>query len=234
MNKTLDITEVIAELEPVEGHPVTLLRKARDLLGDRLGVMSSFGAESALLLAMVAQADPAMPVLFLDTGRHFPETLAYRRDLAQTLGLRNVIDITPDERDTARRDPTGELWAFDPDACCTLRKVEPLRVASLPYAGLVTGRKRVQASTRSQLAVVERRGDGADAQLRLNPLALWSAEDIAAEMDRRGLPPHPLVAQGYLSIGCAPCTQPVNGVQDARAGRWAGLNKTECGIHLGG
>ncbi|MBO1324148.1 phosphoadenylyl-sulfate reductase [Acetobacter sp. TBRC 12305] len=225
----------MAQLEPVQDNPVTLLRKAHDLLGDRVGVLSSFGAESALLLSMVAQADPEMPVLFLDTGRHFPETLAYRHDLAQDLGLRNVIDIAPDARKVAERDPTGELWAFDPDACCGLRKVEPLRVASLPYMALVTGRKRGQASTRAQLNVVEHRQEkGERDQIRLNPLAFWTAQDITAEMARRGLPPHPLVAEGYLSIGCAPCTQPVHGAQDARAGRWAGLNKTECGIHLGG
>ena len=230
MVEALDTTSV-KQFEAVQDNPVALLRKARDVFGEKLAVLSSFGAESALLLAMVAEADRDLRVLFLDTGRHFPETLAYQRDLADMLGLTNVVDVGPDGKQIERRDPTGELWAFDPDACCALRKVEPMKLASLPYDALVTGRKRGQATTRAQMTVVERKQDGA---LRLNPLAFWSAEEIGAEIRRRGLPQHPLVAQGYPSIGCEPCTQPVNAGEDARGGRWAGLNKTECGIHLGG
>ncbi|MDE7546882.1 phosphoadenylyl-sulfate reductase [Acetobacter fabarum] len=208
-----------------------MLRTAHALLGNWLAVMSSFGAESALLLAFVAEAERTMKVLFLNTGKHFPQTLAYRRELADVLGLSNVEDIGPSSGQVSDRDPTGELWAFDPDACCNLRKVEPLNVASLPYEALVTGRKRGQAATRAAMDIVENRGDG---QIRINPLAFWSAQDIAAEMQRRALPPHPLVAEGYLSIGCAPCTRPVGGHEDARSGRWSGLNKTECGIHVTG
>lgn len=226
-----DNTGVIEQLRAVQDDPVRLLRTAHALLGDRLAVMSSFGAESALLLAFVAEAERNMKVLFLNTGKHFPQTLAYRRELADVLGLSNVEDIGPSPEQVSDRDPTGELWAFDPDACCKLRKVEPLNVASLPYDVLVTGRKRGQAATRAAMEIVEERGDG---QIRINPLAFWSAQDIAAEMQRRALPPHPLVAEGYLSIGCAPCTRPVDGHEDARSGRWSGLNKTECGIHVVG
>ncbi|GBQ30699.1 phosphoadenylyl-sulfate reductase [Acetobacter fabarum] len=226
-----DNTGVIEQLRAVQDDPVRLLRTAHALLGDRLAVMSSFGAESALLLAFVAEAERDMKVLFLNTGKHFPQTLAYRRELADVLGLSNVEDIGPSPEQVSDRDPTGELWAFDPDACCKLRKVEPLNVASLPYDVLVTGRKRGQAATRAAMEIVEERGDG---QIRINPLAFWSAQDIAAEMQRRALPPHPLVAEGYLSIGCAPCTRPVDGHEDARSGRWSGLNKTECGIHVVG
>lgn len=226
-----DNTGVIEQLRAVQDDPVRLLRTAHALLGDRLAVMSSFGAESALLLAFVAEAERDMKVLFLNTGKHFPQTLAYRRELADVLGLSNVEDIGPSSEQVSDRDPTGELWAFDPDACCKLRKVEPLNVASLPYDVLVTGRKRGQAATRAAMEIVEERGDG---QIRINPLAFWSAQDIAAEMQRRALPPHPLVAEGYLSIGCAPCTRPVDGHEDARSGRWSGLNKTECGIHVVG
>ena len=226
-----DNTGVIEQLRAVQDDPVRLLRTAHALLGDRLAVMSSFGAESALLLAFVAEAERDMKVLFLNTGKHFPQTLAYRRELADVLGLSNVEDIGPSPEQVSDRDPTGELWAFDPDACCKLRKVEPLNVASLPYDVLVTGRKRGQAATRAAMEIVEERGDG---QIRINPLAFWSAQDIAAEMQRRALPPHPLVAEGYLSIGCAPCTRPVDGQEDARSGRWSGLNKTECGIHIAG
>lgn len=219
---------VLTVLRSQAQDPVGLLRAASAQLGSAVGVLSSFGAESALLLAFVAEADPHMPVLFLETGRHFPETLAYRAELAEALGLTNVQDIRPAQAELDARDPTGELWAFDPDACCRLRKVEPMDLASLPYAALVTGRKQAQAATRALLPVVEEKAGG---QLRLNPLAHWQAEEITREMKRRGLPPHPLVAQGYPSIGCAPCTQPVGQTADPRAGRWAGLAKTECGIH---
>ena len=226
-----DNASVIRQLIEVQDDPVLLLRKAHALLGNRLAVMSSFGAESALLLALVAEADPAMKVLFLNTGKHFPQTLAYRRELAGVLGLTNIEDVGPSPAQIGDRDPTGELWAFDPDACCRLRKVEPLNLASLPYKALVTGRKRAQAATRATMTIVEERANG---QLRINPLAFWSAQDIQAEMQRRALPPHPLVAEGYLSIGCEPCTRSVDGQEDARSGRWSGLNKTECGIHSAG
>lgn len=219
---------VLTVLRSQAQDPVRLLSAASAQLGKKVGVLSSFGAESALLLAFVAEVDPDMPVLFLETGKHFPETLAYRAELARFLGLKNVIDVRPAQAEVQDRDPTGELWAFDPDACCRLRKVEPLDLATLPYEALVTGRKRSQASTRAALPVVEEKENG---ELRLNPLALWEAEDITREMARRGLPPHPLVAEGYLSIGCAPCTRPVGQTADPRAGRWAGLAKTECGIH---
>lgn len=220
---------VLAALRSQSQDPVRLLSAASAQFGKKVAVMSSFGAESALLLAFVAEADPEMPVLFLQTGRHFPETVAYRTELARFLGLKTVIDLQPAAAEVQERDPTGELWAFDPDACCRLRKVEPLDQATLSYEALVTGRKRSQAATRATLPVVEEKPDG---QLRLNPLALWGAEDITREMARRGLPPHPLVAEGYLSIGCAPCTRPVGlSAEDPRAGRWAGLAKTECGIH---
>lgn len=219
---------LLAVLQAQSHDPVELLRTASVQLEGQMAVMSSFGAESALLLALVAEADPNMPVLFLQTGQHFPQTLAYRAELARFLGLKNVVDIHPAASEVQERDPTGELWAFDPDACCRLRKVEPLDLATLPFKALVTGRKRSQAMTRAALPVVEEKSDG---QIRLNPLALWSADDIAREMTRRGLPPHPLVADGYLSIGCEPCTRPVGQLADPRAGRWAGLAKTECGIH---
>lgn len=219
---------VLTALRSQAQDPVRLLSAASAQFGNKIGVMSSFGAESALLLAFVAEVDRDMPVLFLETGKHFPETLTYRAELARFLGLKNVIDIRPAQAEVQERDPTGELWAFDPDACCRLRKVEPLDLATLPYEALVTGRKRSQATTRAALPVVEEK---ADSQLRLNPLALWQAEDITREIARRGLPPHPLVAEGYPSIGCAPCTRPVGQTSDQRAGRWVGLAKTECGIH---
>ena len=198
-------------------------------LRGRIGLVSSFGAESAVLLALAAEIDPAVPVLFLQTGQHFPETLEYRRDLARVLGLTDVRDIHPDPAQIHNRDPEGQLWAFDPDACCALRKVEPLDEALIPFDGWITGRKRTQASTRVNLPMVERTDDG---RVKINPLARWTPRELDAEMTRRNLPRHPLSLRGYPSIGCAPCTLPVDADADPRSGRWAGQNKTECGIHV--
>ncbi len=197
-----------------------------DVFPRRVAVLSSFGADSALLLAMVAEIDPSVPVLFLDTGRHFPETLAYRHALAERLGLTDIRDIRPDPIEAAAEDPDGDLW-LAADACCALRKSRPLARALLPFAAWVTGRRRDQASTRAALPVVERDGP----RFKINPLAGWDTARVAAEVRRRDLPRHPLTTRGYLSIGCAPCTVPVGDGADPRSGRWAGRGKVECGIH---
>ncbi|WP_338029636.1 phosphoadenylyl-sulfate reductase [Gluconacetobacter tumulisoli] len=197
-------------------------------LRGRVAVVSSFGSESAVLLAMAADVDRAVPVLFLDTEQHFPETLAYRDRLVAHLGLSDVRSIRPAARQIRDRDPDGQLWAFDPDACCALRKVEPLDEAILPFDAWLTGRKRSQAATRAALPVIENAADG---RIKINPLASWTPADLDAEMTRRDLPRHPLSLRGYPSIGCAPCTRPVSEGEDPRAGRWAGLSKVECGIH---
>ncbi len=205
-----------------------LLRAAMlDGLCGRVAVVSSFGTESAVLLAMAAEIDPAVPVLFLDTRRHFPETIAYRDALARRLGLRDVRSLQPDAGEVAREDPAGGLAAADPDACCALRKVAPLEAGLSGFDAWISGRKRYHGSGRAALPTVERM----DGRIKLNPLARWSVADIAAEHVRRGLPSHPLAALGFRSIGCAPCTRAVAPDEDARAGRWAGLAKTECGIH---
>jgi phosphoadenosine phosphosulfate reductase len=205
-----------------------VLRRAltRDYVG-RIAVVSSFGAESAVLLAMVADIAPATPVLFLETGQHFPETLAYRDVLTEFLGLSDVRSIGPTQADKAANDPGAELWRYDPDACCRFRKVTPLETALKPFAAWVTGRKRHQALTRVALPFVEQ----VDGQVKINPLADWTAEAIEADMVRRGLPRHTLSLAGYPSIGCAPCTRAVASGEDPRSGRWAGTGKTECGIH---
>ncbi len=210
------------------GEGVSLLYHALTVaFRGRIAVVSSFGAESAVLLAMVAEIDPATPVLFLDTKKHFPETIAYRRLLAVHLGLRDVRDIVPDPERLAQDDPSGELWHFDPDACCARRKVTPLAAALAPFDAWVNGRKRFQAATRARLPFFEL----ADGKLKINPLADWDATRIADAFAARRLPPHPLVARGFPSIGCAPCTRPAGAGEDARAGRWSGHVKTECGIH---
>ncbi|RYD98690.1 MAG: phosphoadenylyl-sulfate reductase [Sphingomonadales bacterium] len=195
------------------------------MLGD-VALVSSFGAESAALLHLVASVDPSVPVLFLDTGKHFPETLAYRDLLAERLGL-NLQIIHPDPEQIEARDGTGLRWSYDPDGCCEIRKVIPLEKAMAGFDASITGRKAHQASTRSALPRFEIDGD----RLKFNPLADWTRDDIAAYFAEHDLPPHPLVEKGYLSIGCAPCTSIVKPGEDPRSGRWSGWDKTECGIH---
>jgi phosphoadenosine phosphosulfate reductase len=209
--------------------PETLLRDALRRFHGRVALVSSFGAESAVLLHMVAQIDPATPVIFLDTGKLFPETLAYRDQLVGRLGLRDVRTARPETGRILRVDPTGTLWQSDPDLCCWNRKVEPLDEALSGFDAWITGRKRFQAETRRALPLIE---NGPDGRTKINPLAGWSAVDIAHYFAAHDLPRHPLEAEGYRSIGCMTCTRPVQEGEDARAGRWAGQGKIECGIHL--
>ena len=205
---------------------------ARALAEDLGGVaaVSSFGADSAVLLHMIAGVDPGLPIVFLDTGKHFGETLDYRDVLAADLGLTDIRVVTPDEAALSRIDPTGKLHETDTDACCNMRKVEPMARGVAPFGAWFTGRKRFQASTRAEMPVFEMVGP----RIRINPLAGWGTADLADYMRRHGLRENPLVAYGYLSIGCFPCTQPVKAGEDARSGRWSGQAKTECGIHLTG
>ncbi len=193
----------------------------------RLAIVSSFGAESAVLLSVIAGIDRTAPVVFLETGKHFAETLAYRDTLTAHLGLLDVRSVSPDRAALADRDPAGALWQFDTDACCALRKVEPLDEALTGFDGWISGRKRHQASTRTTLPFVELE----HGRLKLNPIADWDGPRIQAEFARRALPAHPLVARGYPSIGCAVCTRAVGEGEDSRAGRWSGSDKVECGIH---
>ncbi len=200
-----------------------------NLAGD-IALVSSFGAESAVLLHLVSQIDPTIPVLFLETGKHFPETLAYRDELTARLGL-NLVNLHPDPEDLAKRDESGLRWSYDPDGCCQLRKVKPLEKALARFDASLTGRKAFQSTTRAQLPRFEVDTSDAQGRLKINPLIDWSAEDIAAYIETHDLPRHPLVDQGFPSIGCSPCTRPVAEGEDARSGRWAGWDKIECGIH---
>jgi len=194
----------------------------------RVALVSSFGTESAVLLHMVAGIDPRTAVVFVDTGKLFPETLAYRESLAAALGLTNIIIARPNAGRLAKVDPDGTLFSRDPDLCCWERKVEPLDDVLIRFPVQITGRKRFQSATRAALAVREEDEFGL---VKLNPLADWDEADIRAYFAEHDLPPHPLEAAGYRSIGCAPCTRPVSEDEDARAGRWAGSDKVECGIH---
>jgi len=208
---------------------VAVLRQAAELLPDDLAIVSSFGADSVVLLHMVAQVDKGLPVYFLETGKHFPETLAYVETLKDQLGLSNLRVLHPDARDLARFDPDGTLWETDPDSCCHIRKTEPLDGAMAGFGGWVTGRKRYQTSERGVLPHFELTSDD---RIKVNPLAYFSDADVTTYKATHGLPEHPLFAKGYKSIGCAPCTTIVAEGEDPRAGRWRGLNKKECGIHF--
>ena len=199
-------------------------------LAGRTALVSSFGAESAVLLDMVATVDPATPVIFLDTGKLFAETRAYREEMVELLRLRDVRVVRPRAVGLARHDAGGDLWRREPDLCCHIRKTEPLQEALEGFAGWITGRKRFQAGLRSQLPTIE--PAWSSGRIKLNPLALWSAEDVERYRLLRNLPKHPLVDRGYRSIGCTTCTRPVSSGEAPRAGRWWGLDKTECGIHL--
>ena len=211
-------------------EPRAVLRLAiKDLYPGRIALVSSFGADSAVLLHMVSAIDPATPVVFVDTGHLFPETLAYRDELVQRLGLTNVNSVSATTEELQVLDPDSFLWSTDPDRCCEIRKVAPLGRAIDGYDAWITGRKRFQSDTRASLPMFETEG----ARIKINPLANWTATQLLTYLDDHELPRHRLVAKGYPSIGCIPCTSQVRPGEDARAGRWRGNAKTECGIHLG-
>jgi phosphoadenosine phosphosulfate reductase len=198
-----------------------------DLFHDRIALVSSFGADSAVLLHMVAQIDKTTPVLFIDTRVLFAETLAYRDELMTHLGLSKVITIGPKPALLAAEDPENFLWASNPGRCCEIRKVLPLAEALEGFDAWISGRKRFQAHTRNGLALFESEGG----RVKINPLAHWPAVKIRDYLDAFDLPRHPLVAKNYFSIGCIPCTSPVRPGEDQRAGRWRGSGKVECGLH---
>ena len=209
--------------------PKILRLAIEDLFPGRIALVSSFGADSAVLLHMVAMIDRTLPVVFVDTLQLFPETLAYRDALAAHLGLSGVVTVTPDEASLAEEDSENFLWARDPDRCCDIRKVSPLAKALGGYEAWITGRKRFQATSRAALPLFEAEGE----RVKVNPLAGWTQNRLDAYAETHGLPRHELVKRNYLSIGCIPCTSPVKPGEDARAGRWRGRGKTECGIHVG-
>jgi phosphoadenosine phosphosulfate reductase len=240
VNTALDMT-ALDRLSQAESRAADLAKKyegrdgldllgpiIRDELPGRIAVSSSFGAEAAVMLDLVAQVDPATPVIFLDTGKLFGETIRYRQTVTALLGLKDVRVVRPEEAEVQKRDPDGNLWMQNHDACCALRKVEPFARALKGFDAWITGRKRFHGGQRGGLPTIE----AEDGRLKINPLATWSRERILTHFVERHLPPHPLVADGYLSIGCMPCTDRVKPDQGVRDGRWAGTDKDECGIHL--
>ena len=208
-----------------------ILRAAiTDPTAGRVALVSSFGADSVVLLHMLSEIDRSVPVLFIDTQMLFPETISYQAKLTEELGLWNVRIIRTDEHEVAARDPDGTLHNRDIDACCDLRKTRPLNRALEGFDGWITGRKRYQAGTRALLDFFE--AEETTGRIKVNPLAHWTAQDVQEYMIRNELPKHPLIARGYPSIGCSPCTSPVASGEDPRSGRWRGQEKTECGIHF--
>lgn len=193
----------------------------------KIALVSSFGTESASLLHMVAQVDRSTPIIFLDTGKLFGETQRYREQLVNLLGFTDVRRILPDPQEIAARDPKGILWSQNHDACCALRKVEPLEKALKGFDAWFTGRKAYQSTSRARLKIVEWEGG----YFKINPLVTMSRAEVENYFESHNLPRHPLEADGYLSVGCMPCTSRVAAGEDARAGRWRGSEKTECGIH---
>lgn len=195
----------------------------------RIAMVSSFGAESVALLHMVSVIYRSVPILFLDTQMLFPETLAYQREVADRLGLADMRILTPDRTEMFLRDADGDLNLSDPDGCCRLRKIEPLEDALEDFDAWITGRKRFQGGRRATMEFFEAEGRH---RIKVNPLAHWTSDDVRDYIVNNRLPRHPLVSNGFPSIGCAPCTTRVADGEDPRAGRWRGRTKQECGIHF--
>lgn len=193
-----------------------------------VAMVSSFGADSVVLLHMLSEIDKSAPVLFVDTEFLFPATLTYQRDVAEQLGLSDIRVIKPSRAALLERDVDGILHHFDPDACCALRKTEPLERALEGFGGWITGRKRIHGGARQSLPLFEKNAR----RIKVNPLANWTQPMVADYISQHDLPRHPMVAQGFPSIGCQPCTTAAKADEDPRAGRWRGQAKTECGIHF--
>ncbi|TNE38422.1 MAG: phosphoadenylyl-sulfate reductase [Alphaproteobacteria bacterium] len=225
------VSDLVGLLGKLEGRPL-LEALLNSPWRDEVAVVSSFGAESAVLLHMIAQVDPTVPVIFLNTGKLFGETLRYRDRVQARLGLTDVRSIGPHPLDEGSKDPEGMLWQEDNDACCHFRKVVPLQKALKGFSIQITGRKRFQTGGRKDLPSVEidvQRGAG---NLKINPLVNWSLEELTEYIELHNIPKHPLVKEGFLSIGCMPCTERVQPGGGYRDGRWSGSDKQECGIHL--
>jgi len=227
-----DVAERVATLNSRYRHhgaTAVLEHALKDADLGNVALVSSFGAESVVLLHLVSVIAPETPVLFIDTRMLFPETLEYQRKLAETLPLCDIRTIRAAQPRLDFEDPDNTLHQFNTDACCTIRKVAPLERALKDLDGWITGRKRYQGAAREAVQFFEAEGD---IRIKVNPLAHWGREDVEEYMVENRLPRHPLVAKGFASIGCAPCTTAVRQGEDPRAGRWRNTEKVECGIHF--
>lgn len=220
------VARLNAELQGASAQEI--IRVAVREFGDKLAYVSSFGAESAAMLGLIAEAEPALPVIFIDTGMHFQQTLQYRDEVVERLGLTGLRTVHPVKDEVKSVDPKGILHKSDTDLCCEVRKVRPLGPALEGFEAWITGRKRFHGMGRANLPVFE----FTEGRYKVNPMANWTQEDVKAWFDTTGIPRHPLVADGYPSIGCWPCTVRPTDPDDVRSGRWAGQKKEECGLHV--
>ena len=232
LDELAPVSERVADLNARYKHhgaTAVLERALTDPTVGKLALVSSFGAESVVLLHLVSIMDRHTPVIFIDTEMLFAETLTYQAELADRLRLTDIRILKPKRDDVFTRDNEGLLHLHDPDACCHLRKTEPLQRALAGFDAWITGRKRYQGTSRASIDFFENEDDR---RIKVNPLAHWGSSDLRDYIIENRLPRHPLVAKGYPSIGCAPCTTRVNDGEDPRAGRWRDLEKVECGIHI--
>jgi len=221
----LDLGKLNQELE--QATPQEILQWAWQQFNPYIGATSSFQTQSVPLLHIIATSVPTIPIYFLDTGFHFPETLNFRDRLVAEFGLTMRLLRTEIGHDGFKQ-RYGQLHHQNPDLCCYINKVEPLRKAKQSLHAWISGIRRDQTAEREKTAIVSLDGQG---QYKICPLATWTDKDVWRYINRHNLPVHPLLQDGYMSIGCAPCTRPVTDVEDTRAGRWSGQAKTECGLH---
>lgn len=226
MSSTLDLAGLNAEFEFKTPHEI--IAWVVETFWPDIAMSSSFQTQSLPLLHIVSQVAPQLPILFLDTGYHFHETLAFRDRLVREWGFNLQIVRAAMPRDEFVRQHGDDLYRRDPDLCCYINKVEPMERIMKGLQAWISGIRRDQALTRATVQIIERTPQGA---VRVHPLATWTQKDTRRYIHEHNLPEHPLLSQGYLSIGCAPCTMPVSEGGDERSGRWAGQGKTECGLH---
>jgi phosphoadenosine phosphosulfate reductase len=207
---------LVASAEQVLQWAITTFR-------DKVALTVSFGGGGVVLAHLVSRIDRRVPVLFLDTGFHFPETVAFKNGFVARYGLK-LIELRP------RFEP-GPLYKTDPDRCCAIRKVEPMQRALAGFDAWITALRRDQSDTRRATEVLERHAVNGRTILKVMPLAHWTREDVWRYIREHDVPYHPLLDQGYSSIGCWPCTRPILAGESERAGRWSGTGKTECGLH---
>jgi phosphoadenosine phosphosulfate reductase len=208
--------------------PEERLSFAVETYGDRLLFTSSFGAGSGVLLHLWSRVAPELPVVCIDTGFLFDETIEYRNRIVRELGLRLEVAKPELPRDEFLWQHGADIMAKDPDFCCAKNKIDPLKPWIARSLGWVSGLRRDQSKTREHVPVLLPTEDG---PVKIHPLATMSGDEASAYMAKYSIPEHPLKAKRYLSIGCWPCTQPVADGEDERSGRWAGKGKTECGLH---
>ncbi len=216
----------------IDAHPLTVLKFATETI-DRLAVASSFQASGLVILHLLRELKPDVPVLFLNTGFHFPETLKFRDKIVEMWDLK-LVELRGEHQSPERQAELHgpELFKSNPDRCCFINKVEPLQKALEEYDGWISGLRRDQSPLRASTPVVEAQLlPSGNEVLKIHPLASWTREDVTGYIKMHNIPTHPLLEQGFASIGCQPCTRPVDANEDERAGRWEGFNKTECGIH---